>query len=396
MRIQLWSYNYAPEPTGIGPVSATWAEAMAARGHAVSVVAAHPHYPEPAWPRPPRPVRRRENGIDVVRLPLLVGRQSAAARMRQDASFSASLLSALPFLPRADLRVVVSPCFPALSVALIAGALGRVPWLLWLQDILPDGAVSTGLVDEDSAVIRASRKLEMAAYARAGRIVVISDRFEQNLRSKGVPAAKLTRIYNPATQPLAAAARTQFDAPRVLVMGNIGHSQGLADLVRRFEADTALEQIGAELLITGTGVAADEVAAAATTERVKLLGVVGDAELKELLASSSVGLVAQAAELPEFNFPSKLMNYLAAALPVAGFVAEDSEVAGVIRKSGAGIVLPNAAPETFGGRLAALLGDQQALARASAAAFEFARSELTPDALASRFEQEMARIDRRD
>jgi colanic acid biosynthesis glycosyl transferase WcaI len=31
MRIQLWSYNYAPEPTGIAPISTVWAQAMRAR-----------------------------------------------------------------------------------------------------------------------------------------------------------------------------------------------------------------------------------------------------------------------------------------------------------------------------------------------------------------------------
>lgn len=389
MKIQLWSYNYSPEPTGIGPVSATWAAAMAERGHSISVVAAHPHYPEPSWKRPRRPTRASEDGIDVIRLPLLVGRESARARMRQDASFSASLAAALPFLPRADVRVVVSPCFPALAVAIAARKLGAAPWLLWVQDILPDGAISTGLLDPSSRVAAVTRRLELAAYESAARVVVISDRFEENLLAKGVPAGKLSRIYNPATQPLAAAPRTQFSGPpRLLVMGNIGHSQGLAEVVRRFQGDAQLSELGAELLIAGAGVCADEVRAAIASERVRMLGLVSDAELKELLESSSAGLVSQAAELPEFNFPSKLMNYLAAGLPVVGYVAPDSEVAGVIGASGAGIVVDNAAPEGLGPALAALLNDAERLASAASAAHRFAAEQLTPAALASRFENE--------
>ena len=49
LRVQLWSYNYDPEPTGIAPVSKVCAEGLRDRGHDVEVVAAHPHYPEPAW-----------------------------------------------------------------------------------------------------------------------------------------------------------------------------------------------------------------------------------------------------------------------------------------------------------------------------------------------------------
>ena len=62
MRVQLWSYNYAPEATGIAPVSEVWAKAMRELGHDIDVVAAFPHYPEPRWEHPRRPyreVRRR-------------------------------------------------------------------------------------------------------------------------------------------------------------------------------------------------------------------------------------------------------------------------------------------------------------------------------------------------
>lgn len=49
LHVQLWSYNYDPEPTGIGPVSKVLAEGLRSRGHHIEVVAAHPHYPVPRW-----------------------------------------------------------------------------------------------------------------------------------------------------------------------------------------------------------------------------------------------------------------------------------------------------------------------------------------------------------
>ncbi len=78
--------------------------------------------------------------------------------------------------------------------------LRRTPWVLWLQDILPDGAAVTGILDEGT-VLRLARRLERTAYNSAARIVVVSDSFAENLRAKGVPDAKITRIYNPATRP---------------------------------------------------------------------------------------------------------------------------------------------------------------------------------------------------
>src|SRR4051812_6233951 len=119
MRIQLWSYNFSPEPSGIGPVSAAWAHAMRARGHEVLVVAAHPHYPKPVWGLRVRPYRERHDGVAVLRLPLWVGRDTGLQRVRQELTHTASLAATAPLLPTADVIVVVSPSFPALLPAMV-------------------------------------------------------------------------------------------------------------------------------------------------------------------------------------------------------------------------------------------------------------------------------------
>ncbi len=200
MKIQLWSYNYDPEPTGIGPLSTVWATAMRQRGHRIEVVAAHPHYPEPVWGTPLRPRREMRDGIPVIRLPLWPGRDSTVARLRQELTFVASLSFAAPMFGRPDVIVAVSPSFPALAPAMAAARLRRVPWVLWLQDILPDGASATGLL-EDGPILRASRRLEHAAYRSARRIVVISESFAENLRAKGVPRRSDRANLQPGQPP---------------------------------------------------------------------------------------------------------------------------------------------------------------------------------------------------
>lgn len=390
MRIQLWSYNYAPEPTGIGPVSATWAKAMTALGHEVTVVAAHAHYPEPIYGKHLRPTRSNVEGVDLIRLPLWIGRGSAKQRMRQDASFAASLMAAFPLLPSCDARVVVTPCFPALGTAIAANKLDKTPWMLWVQDILPDGAIDTGLLDPESRAAKASRKLELAAYDNADRVVVISDNFQTNLEKKEVPTSKISRIYNPATVDIADLPRTDFDgAPRILVMGNIGHSQGLIKVVKEFESSEKLRQLGAKLIITGTGVAAEELRASIKTSRVEMLGMVSQERLQKELRTATFGLVSQLDTLPEFNFPSKLMNYLANALPVIASVGPESEVASVIRETGAGWVVNNSVPGELADTIAQALEMPGELMVRSAAAHRFATSNLTPTAFASAFEEQL-------
>lgn len=385
MKIQLWSYNYAPEPTGIAPVSRVVAEALRDLGHEVTVVAAHPHYPEPVWGKRRSPYRDETGGIEVLRLPLWIGRGSGLARARQEASFALAQTAALPFLPKADAVIAVSPCFPALGAAMINAKLKRIPWILWLQDILPDGAISTGLLREGAAA-RTSRKLERAAYESASAIAVISTRFESNLVAKGVPKEKISVIYNPATRPMEGGASRDFrradEPPRILAIGNIGHSQNLANVVREFEASEDLRVLGARLIITGTGVAAGEVRDAVTSDRVEMLGVVDESRLDDELARATVGLVSQRADIPEFNLPSKLMNYLGSGLPVVALVGKSSEAASLVELSRSGWVFQNSG---FGKPLSEILRDRQALSAASNAANAVARELLDPSATARRF-----------
>src|SRR5258707_954580 len=114
LAVDVWSYNYHPEPTGIGPVARTLSTGLRALGHDVSVVAAHPHYPQPIWGSPGFPRREIVDGIPALRLPLWVGRRSAAARYRQELSFVAAMFLAMPLLRKPDVIVYASPSFPAL------------------------------------------------------------------------------------------------------------------------------------------------------------------------------------------------------------------------------------------------------------------------------------------
>ena len=102
--IQIWSQNYDPEPQGVAPIVGTVARGLASLGDGVTVVAAHPHYPEPSWGTRLRPYRENRDGIPVFRLPIWPGRGSGLERIRQDLSCTAvgnavALLSSHPLTP---------------------------------------------------------------------------------------------------------------------------------------------------------------------------------------------------------------------------------------------------------------------------------------------------------
>ena len=387
LRVQLWSYNYDPEPTGIGPVSRVAAEGLRDRGHWVEVVAAHPHYPEPIWGARRLPYREVRNGIPVLRLPLWVGRATTAERYRQELTYMASQFAALPVLGRPDVIVSASPSFPALLPAIVNVRMRRLPWLLWLHDLLPDGAASTGLV-KAGRVLNAARRLERAAYREADLIAVLSSAFTENLVTKDVPRDKTKLLYDPATRvPRGDPGQGRARGPlRLLSMGNIGFSQGLAPLVESFERAPAMRDSDVGLIITGHGVAAEEVRGKIESDRVEMLGVVDDARLEAQLQGADIALVTQHHEGAEFNIPSKIMNFMAYGLPVLAAVNPRGEVARIVEEAGGGWVVDSSQPERFPEKVAELLGNRQEMAEKGAAARAYAEKHFTQSGYAERLE----------
>jgi colanic acid biosynthesis glycosyl transferase WcaI len=385
LRVQLWSYNYDPEPMGIGPVSTVWAKGLRDLGHDVEVVAAHPHYPDPVWGRRARPYREVRDGIPVLRLPLMIGRASTAQRYRQELTFMLSQSAATPFLRRPDVLVSASPSFPALLPAMLNARARRVPWVIWLHDILPDGATVTGLVDETSPTIKAARRLERSAYRAARKIVVLSRAFTDNLVAKGVPEDKIQLIYDPATR---APDSTEVDRDaaglQILSMGNIGHSQGLTNLVRAVDSSDLPDDV--RLVITGSGVAADEARAEVRTDRVRMVGVLDDTELETELKRANVALVTQRYEGGEFNIPSKLMNFMAYGLPVLAAVHPGGEVARIVREAEAGWVVDSSDPDSLPREIARLREAKDEIAERAAASRAFAERHFSQDAFAKHFD----------
>lgn len=386
VKVQLWSCNYDPEPTGIAPLSRAWVYEMRRRGHEVDVVAAQPHYPDPVWPMRRRPYRELRDGVSVIRLPLWSGRQTTTQRVRQEFTYALSLGMSLPFLGQPELIVAVSPSFPALAPAMVNARVRRIPWVLWLQDILPDGASATGLLDRGS-LLTLSRRFERAAYRSASNIVVLSAAFEENLRAKGVPAHKIAQIYNPASRPLKnESRRTATPSNVVLTMGNVGYSQNLEAIVAAFEESSALAELNAKLIIAGDGVAGDVVRSAIRTDRVSVTGILDDGALDQALSIATVALVSQHYTGPEFNVPSKLMNFMGQGLPVVASVRQDSEVARILSMSGGGWVTDSARPGEGMEAIARALQDRSECDRRGRRALAFARENFAPAKCVRRFE----------
>jgi colanic acid biosynthesis glycosyl transferase WcaI len=401
-RVQIWSANFAPEPTGIAPVSTVLADELVERGWGVDVVANHPHYPDPRWGARRWPYRQRHGDMKILRLPLLIGRETAKQRLLQEMSIVSGYLAATPILGppllrKPDVLLVVSPPFPALLAAVINGRLRGLPWVYWMHDLLPDGAVSTGFVDEDSRIMRASRWLERTAYEQCDSVAVLSQAFADSVLAKGVPPEKVELIYDPATRPfpdLSADGRgpAEGDEIRILSMGNIGLTQGLAPLVAAFERSAEIAARKVKLVITGNGVAAGDVEAQIRSDRVEYLGLVSDERLEQELTSATLALVSQSHEGAEFNLPSKLMNFMAYGLPIVAAVNPAGETARLVEKAEAGWVADSSVPDLFPQTVLSAIADTDDLRRKTQAARTYAEKSFSREAFAGSFDRLLRKV----
>ncbi len=363
MRVLLAGINYRPEVTGIGPYNTELAEHLAQQGHQVTVLSAPPWYPH--WKidhayRGRRPFSvERINGVRVIRNPLLLppARQTAFRRILFDSSFGVTALLGSAGIGGLDAVICVSPPLQLGVTAWLIAASRRARLVVHLQDIVPDAAISTGMMATGRAV-ELSRALERFVYRRADKITVISEGFADNLRAKGVPREKLEVLPNWVDVSRFeahrdSAVRSALGAPDgetlVLHTGNMGAKQGLETLV-----DAAHELNGENIAITliGDGQARKSLesrAAALPSNRLTFLPL--QENLPATLAAADILVLSQRSMVTDSAAPSKLLSYMASGRPVVATVNASSEAARLIKQAGCGVIVPPEQPS----RLAAAI-----------------------------------------
>ena len=387
MRIELWSIYFPPVPLGIGPVAGTLARELAARGHAVTAVTSHPHYPKPDWGTSWRVRRRTWNGIKVVELPVYPSRQTTLQRVGEETTYALGQTAWGLWRSEADVVIATVPSLMCVPGACIRARCGT-PMVLWLQDIVSQAAQQSGLTG-GSRLQPILARLERAAFEHASRTVVISDAFRRQLLDHGAAPNRVERIYLGAPRPIESRWRAgprENRAPVVLVIGNIGLTQGLTKFVEEFQASPELRSIGAELRITGDGVAAGHLRAAIEDDRVQYLGVVSEKDLERELAGADVGLVTQAWGVSDFNLPSKMATYMACGLPVFAVADPATELFDIVGGSGGGRAVASDDLSRACASLATFLESEPQLKTAAAGSLAFAGENFDASVMAARFE----------
>ena len=354
MRILIVTHYFPPETGAPQARLSALARTWAADGDRVTVLTGMPNHPTGVLPPEYRgAIRRRErrDGYSVLRTWLYATPNEGIVRKTLGhLSFMASsvLLGSWGSGP-ADVVVVSSPTFFSIGSAWLLARLKRARLVLEIRDLWPAIFTELGVLTS-RRVIRLLERLELAAYAAADEIVVVSEGFRDNLISRGVPPGKIQTIRNgtspgrfdPARRPDPAVRAALGASPGdclVLYLGTHGISQGLPGI-----ADAAARLVAHPVHFAFVGEGADKPrlerkVASLGLRNVTLRPGVPHDEVPALLAAADICLVPLR-DVPLFAtfIPSKMFEYLAAGKAVIGSVT--GEAAQILREASALVVPP--------------------------------------------------------
>ena len=350
MRLLIFSIQFAPEITGNAAVITGLAQALASRGHQVTVLAGTPHYRLPHVPAGYlfRPFRcESRDGVKIVRCWALPKSDGKVSKLLNYVSFTLTSFLASLFTSHPDAVLVVSPPFWLGFNALFLKALRRCPVIYNAQDLFPEAYLASGEV-RAGRLTRAIDCLMTRLYISCDRITVITGSFAEAIAAKGIDPRKIVTIPNVVdTSAVAPLPRSNSFSRRwglddkfvVMYAGNIGYTHGTELLVEAAERLVNLENL--RFLVIGGGSRQADLERQARKRRLanmKFLPTQPSESLPEMLASADILVITTKPGAGRTSFPSRIYTFLLAARPVVASVDSDSDLARLLDEADAGIV----------------------------------------------------------
>jgi glycosyltransferase involved in cell wall biosynthesis len=395
MRILYLHQHFSTPEGATGTRSHAMARALAARGHAVTMACGQ--YAGAATGLGGSFRRgRREGTVDgfrVVEWAIPCG-NAMPLRARAGAFLRYAARATRLAMAEAWDLVIASSTPPSVALpALAAWRLRGIPFLFEIRDPWPELPRAMGI--GSPPLWWALDRLADAACSNAAAVIALSDGMAETARAHGARAIAVLPngcdldLFGPRIAPWRPPG-LPADAALAVYAGAQGPANGLGLLL---EAAARLQAVGAPvtLLLVGEGAETPrlrERAAALGLRNLRFLAPLPKRRLAALLAGADIGLqcLAPVPAFAELTAPNKLMDYLAAGLPVVanlGGMAARLLAGG--RHGPAGIAVPPDDPAALAGALGALAADPARRRAMGHAARQLAERRWDRRLLAARF-----------
>jgi glycosyltransferase involved in cell wall biosynthesis len=362
MRILFITQYFAPE-TEIGGIRILEiASRLQSVGHEIQILTGLPNYPSgnlfdgyrrKAWRGT---WTETISGLRVTRVPLFPSHdKKTLPRLLNYFSFLFAGAMRSVFLKRPDVVVCTSPPLTIGLAAWFAAKRFRVPFLLEIRDLWPEAAIELGYL-RNPQVRRAAYTLESFLYARATKIISVSEGMRTDLLKRGIPASRCEVICNgvdvqlfaPSSSdgsPNEVVAALQRDGNSVGVyLGTISAYHGvdcMLDLLEKLQSEQRIKIVFA----AGGSARADlerEVAARGLSNAL-FLPAPPRKQMPAVIAAADFCLAfVKPGPFSRWLLSSKVFMYMSCSRPV--FAAAVGETARVIQEAQAGVV-EDATPE---------------------------------------------------
>ena len=271
----------------------------------------------------------------------------------------------------------------------------KVPFVYNLQDIFPDSLVNTGMTHKGSFLWKIGRKIENYTYENADKIIVISKGFKRNIMAKGVPEEKIEVISNwidlDSVHPVSCKdnkliSEFGIDPDKFLVIyaGNFGAAQG-ADVALKV-AEKLKNNKDIKFVIFGGGAYFEEAKKAAEKlDNVFIHELMPADRISEVYSLGDVALITCKPGTGNAGMPSKTWSIMACNTPIIASFDTDSDLADVIRDSGAGVCVEPGDVEALTKEIRELYSNWKSEIKESLNLREYVRLNASKDACVARY-----------
>ena len=227
--------------------------------------------------------------------------------------------------------------------------LWRAPSYMLLRDFFPQWVIDSGILREQSLVVKFLRFFEKINYQCADMIALQSPKNIEWFSTVNRTDTPLDLLYNWASDNPIVEKGNQYrkrygleDKVVFFYGGNVGHAQDMANIVRL--AQSMLIEKKSHFVIVGKGDEFELIQQAiedAGLSNMTLLPPVPQNEYSLMLSEFDVGLFSLHRDHVTHNFPGKLLAYMNQGIPILGSVNVGNDLKGVIESAQAGFVTVN-------------------------------------------------------
>lgn len=361
-KVLLISYNFKPEPTGIGKYNGEMIEWLAKKGYDCSVVTTYPYYPYWKVQEPYRSNRfffkaerlaskNLNSEITIYRCPQFVPSvPSGLKRILQEISFffSASLrMVPLLFGKKYDLIITVAPSFLLGLLGVFTKKITGAKFIYHIQDLQIEAARDLKMI-QSKAVVNTLFRIEKYIFKKADFISSISEGMVNKIQAKAekevlfFPNWSDTALFHPIDQKQRLKKQFGFSESNkvILYSGGIGEKQGLESIL--FAARDLRNHKDLKFVICGSGPYKSILQGMAQNlhlDNVIFYPLQPIEKFNQFLNMADVHLVIQKATASDLVMPSKLTTILAVGGLALVTANEGSSLHSLVKKNNLAIVV---------------------------------------------------------